>query len=184
MKFKTFLFTICLLSLVFYSCKKDKQNGFPSETTTGANTFGCYTDKIEFIPCKTTGGISPLTRLQTSSYNSDPNQFDGGITAINDCEKGYANDRSVFIHFNRTQITTNTTYKLGSFYDTSNNVVSCLYMQDLLSYDSDSTLTGTLTVTHYDFFKRILSGHFQTTLKNTQGAQTVNLTGGIFDVTF
>ena len=184
MKFKVFLFTSFVLSVVFFSCKKDKQNGFPTATTTGANTFGCYADKIQFIPCKTTGGISPLRRLQTSSYNSNPNQFDGGITAINDCDKGYTYGRSVFIKFNAAQITANTTYKLGSFYDTSKNVVSCLFMKELVSYDSDSSLTGTLTVTYYDFVKRILSGNFQATVKNTQGSQTISLTEGIFDVTF
>jgi hypothetical protein len=184
MKIKAFLLTTCVLAILFYSCKKDKQNGFPGATKTGANTFGCYADKIQFIPCKTTGGISPLRRLQTSSYYSDANHFDGGTIAINDCEKSYTYGRSVFIKFNRVQITPESTYKLGSYYDTSKNVVSCLYSQELLSYGSDSTLNGTLTVTWYDYSKKILSGNFQATLKNTQGSQVVSITDGIFDVSF
>ena len=185
MKFQTFLLTTSVLAILFCSCKKDKQNGFPSATTTGANTFGLYADKVQFIPCKTTGGISPLRRLQTSSYYSDATHFDGGITAINDCDKkGYTYGRSVFITFNRAQIATNTTYKLGSFYDTSKNVISLLYSPDLEDYDSDSTLNGTLTVTYYDFSKRILSGNFQATLKNTLDSQTIIITDGIFDVSF
>ncbi|MDP4285095.1 MAG: hypothetical protein Q8891_11775 [Bacteroidota bacterium] len=185
MKFKTFLLITCILTILFYSCKKDKQSGFPSATTTGANTFGLYADKVQFIPCKTTGGISPLRRLQTSSYFSDAIHFDGGITAINDCDKkGYTYGRSVFIKFNRAQIATNKTYKLGSFYDTSKNVISLLYSPDLINYDSDSTLNGTLTVTYYDFSKKILSGNFQATLKNTQGSQAINITDGLFDISF
>ena len=185
MKFQIFLLTTFVIAVSFCSCKKDKQNGFPGATTTGANTFGLYADKVQFIPCKTTGGISPLSRLQTSSYLSDETHFDGGITAINDCDKkGYTYGRSVFITFNRALIATNTTYKLGSFYDTTKNVISLLYKPDLVNYDSDSTLNGTLTVTYYDFSKRILSVNFQATLKNTQGSQTITITDGIFDVSF
>jgi hypothetical protein len=185
MKLQTFLLTPFVLGILFCSCKKDKQNGFPSATTTGANTFGLYANNVQFIPCKTTDGISPLRRLQTSSYISDETHFDGGISAINDCDKkGYTYGRSVFIKFNRAPIATSTTYKLGSFYDSSKNVISCLYRQDLVDYDSDSTLDGTLTVTYYDFSKKILSGKFQATLKDKRSSQIITITDGIFDVSF
>ena len=185
MKFQTFLLTTSVLAVLFCSCKKDKQNGFPRATTTGANTFGLYADKVQFIPCKTPAFTSPLRKLQTSSYYYDATHFDGGISAINDCDKkGYTYGRSVFIRFNRALIATGATYKLGSFSDSSENVISCLYRQDLADCDSDSTLDGTLTVTYYDISKRILSGNFQATLKNGQSSQTVVITDGIFDVSF
>lgn len=184
MKFKTFFLTLCFLGIVFCSCKKDKQNGFPSETKTGANTFGCYVDKIQFLPCKTTGGISPVKRLEASSYYYDANHMDIIISAVNDCDNHYTYGRYILIQFDSINIVTNTTYKFGKFFDTSKNSVSCMYSQDLVEYCSDSSLNGTLTVTYYDNIKKIISGKFEAILKNKEGPETVNITNGIFDVTF
>lgn len=188
MKYKLLFFTLCILAIVFSSCKKhDKQNGFPAETKTGANTFGCYVDKVEFIPCKTTGGISPVKKLEASGYQGygySPNHIDIGISAINDCDKHYTYGRTLLIQFDRIEIATNTTYKFGSFFDTTKNKVSCMYSQDLEDYSSDSTLSGTITVTNYDYSKKIISGKFEATLKRRNGPETVKITTGIFDVTF
>ena len=184
MKFKTFLSTAFLLAIIFPSCKKDRQKNFPSETTIGANTFGCYIDKNQFLPCKTTGGISPVKKLEATSYYYDANHIGINISAVNDCDNGYTYGRYILIQFDSIAIATNTTYKFGNFYDTARNNVSCMYSRDLIDYTSDSSLNGSLTVTYYDNVKKIMSGKFEATLKNTQGTETVNLTTGIFDVTF
>lgn len=139
---------------MFSSCRKDRQKDFPSETTTGANTFGCYVDKNQFLPCKTTGGISPLKKLETSSYYYDTSNISISISTVNDCDNNYTYGRYIIIQFDSIGIVTNTTYKFGSFYNTSKNTVSCMYSQDLADYSSDSSLSGTLTVTYYDNVKK------------------------------
>ena len=180
--------TSCILAIVFSSCKKCyRQNGFPSETRTGANTFGGYVDKIEFLPCKTTGGISPVKKLEASSYHGygyAENYVDFGILAVNDCDKHYIYGRSISIQFDSMEIETNKTYKFGSRSDNSKNKVTCQYSQDLVDYNSDSTLSGSITVTYYDNSKKIMSGKFEATLKRRDGPETVNITTGVFDVTF
>jgi hypothetical protein len=188
MKYKSLFLTSCILAIVFNSCKKyDRQNGFPSETKTGANTFGSYVDKIQLIPCKTIGGISPVKKLEASSYHGygyAENYVDFGILAVNDCDKHYTYGRSIFIRFDSMEIETNKTYKFGSRSDNSKNKVTCQYSQDLVDYNSDSTLSGTITVTYYDKSKKIMSGKFEATLKRRDGPETVNITTGVFDVTF
>jgi hypothetical protein len=93
-------------------------------------------------------------------------------------------ERYVIISFDSVQISTSTTYRLGSFYGTTKNKVSCLYSEDLQDFTSDSSLNGSLTVTYFDQDKRILSGKLEATLKEINGTKTVQLTQGKFDVKF
>jgi len=181
MKYSTFL-PATLFSLVFFSCGKDEQKSFPKETTTGANTFGFYIGKYEFLPCKQLGGISPAKRLKATIHYLDSDYVDLSISAINDCDTRDTLGSSIILSFDSIKIATGTTYKLGTF--NTKNTVSCYYWENLNEFSSDSTLAGNMTVTYFDNTRKIVSGKFEATLKNREGTRAVNVTKGIFDVTF
>lgn len=183
MKLKALLSYLTLIALFFLSCKKeDRQKDFPSETTTGANTFGCYVDNAPFLPCKTLGGISPVRKLQTSFYNVNPDRPQITVSAVNDCEKNIS--RSIFIAFDSVALAANTTYKLGSYWGNTKNKVGCLYYQDGAQFGSDSTLNGSITVINFDSERRILSVRFEATLQDINSSKKVQVTQGRFDVKF
>ncbi len=182
MKCKAILSSIFLISLAFSSCKKDRQKNFPIETSIGANTFGCYLDKNQFLPCKITGGISPVRRLQASSFFYNPSYLDMTVSAVNDCEN--ETFRSIIIGFDSVAITSNTTYKLSTFSGGIKNKVVISYYEDGTQLRSDSTLDGSVTVTYFDKEKHILSGRFEATLQDVNTSKKIQLTKGIFDLKF
>ncbi|MGN6399736.1 MAG: hypothetical protein ACTHMD_04745 [Flavisolibacter sp.] len=183
MKFKALFSFSILIALSFLSCKKeDRQKDFPNETTSGANTFGCYVDNAQFLPCKTLGGISPVKKLQTSFYNFNTTRPEITVSAVNDCDKNIS--RSLFIAFDSVSLAANTTYKLGSYWGKTKNKVGCLYYQDGAQFGSDSALNGSVTVTYFDSEKRILSGRFEATLQDINSSKKVQVTQGRFDVKF
>lgn len=183
MKCKKFLLISFLLAIAFSACKKeDRQKNFPTETTTGANTFGCYVGTYQFLPCKMLGGISPVKKLEASIYYDDSNHVDLIISATHDCETHDTLGSFIHLSFDSVEIVTGTTYKLGLF--NTNHAVSIFYWENLNEFSSDSSLAGTLTVTNFDKLKKIISGKFEATLKNRDGNGTINITKGIFDVTF
>lgn len=172
-----------LLVLAFLSCKKeDRQNDFPAETTSGANTFGCYVDNAEFLPCKTLGGISPVKKLQTSIYSLDFTRPEITVLAVNDCEKNTS--RSILLFFDSVSLVANTTYKLGRYGAKAKNKVGCVYDQDGAQYVSDSSLHGSVTVTYFDRLQGILSGRFEATLQDLNSSRQIQVTEGRFDVKF
>lgn len=183
MKFKAVLSYVFFISLAFSSCKKeDRQKNYPSETTTGANTFGCYLDNNQFLPCKITGGISPVRKLQATSFFYYPGSLDITISAVNDCEN--ETFKSIFIRFDSVAITANTAYKLSNYSGGFRNKVVCSYYQDGTQFQSDSTLNGYVMVTYFDKEQRILSGRFEVTLQVINSSNKVQVTKGIFDVKF
>jgi hypothetical protein len=183
MKLIALCFYAAFLAFALSACKKeDRQKAYLVETTTGANTFGCYVDNAQFLPCKTLGGISPVKKLQTTFYNFDTKRPEITVSAVNDCEDNVF--RSIFIAFDSVALVPNTTYKLGSYWGTTKNKVGCLYDQDGAQFGSDSTLNGTVTVTYFDQEKRILSGRVDATLQDINSAKKVQVTQGRFDVKF
>lgn len=185
MRKQLLILTLFLLAVVL-GCKKEiKQKEFPTDTTEGKNVFGCYIDNKMLLPCRP-WGISEynLSILKTNSWQYDLTHFGISISANNSCDKSYTYGRYVIISFDSVQISTNATYKLGSFYGTTRNKVSCLYSEDLQGYSSDSSLNGSLIVTYFDKDKRILSGKLEATLKDINNTKTVQLKEGKFDVKF
>ena len=170
----------CSIILLLVSCKKDRQNGFPEETKTGANTFGCYIDNAVLIPCKKPS-MYPGERLKANWWFYDTSHIDLGISAVDDCDRVH---RSFQIVFDSMDIAANTMYKFSDYSDTTGNTVKCSYRQDLVEYYSDSSLSGTVTVTNFDKNYRIISGKFEVRLQEFRGARTVSVTKGRFDVTF
>lgn len=183
MKLKIFISYLMIIAFLILSCKKEEQQkDFPNETTTGANTFGCYVDNTQFLPCKTTGGISPVQKLQTSFFEFDVTRPEIVVSTVNDCEDNV--HRSIAVAFDSVALTPNTTYKLGDLSSVTRNKVSLTYDQEGMQFHSDSALNGSVTITFYDREKRILSGRFDATLQDINSTKTVRLTQGRFDVKF
>lgn len=183
MKWTVFCFFTAFLTLAVSSCKKeDRQRHFPDETTTGANTFGCYVDNAQFLPCRLLWGESPEKKVQASVYGVDTARFDILVSAVNHC--GNDLGQAIFIAFDSLAVSANTTYKMSGYSRPVKGKVRCSYYQDRENFESDSTLNGSVTVTCFDKEKRILSGRFEATLQDINSTKTVRITQGRFDATF
>lgn len=120
------LLLLFLSAFIFFACEKeDRQEAYPSLTTVGANLFASYIDNDKFLPCKTLGGLSPVTKLHTSAHFYDTSRMDILVSAINDCDLGLF--RNITIVFDSIAFANQTTYTFGRVNNTFKNTVSCQY---------------------------------------------------------
>jgi hypothetical protein len=164
----------------FTACKKD--NGSKGDTKDAQGTFSAVINNKQFIPCVpllTIGGP-----IKTNFFIHTLTHPFISVSANNRCDRDYTYGRYIIVSFDSVQIVENATYKLGNAAVAARGQVKCMYSEDLINYDSDSTLPGTITVLKYDILAQTLSASFEATLKDMNSGQTVSLTQGRFDIKY
>ena len=170
MKFKNFLlFFLTPFLLTGFHCRKNPVlPQLPTETQTGANTFGCKINGELWLP-KGAFPTTPAYRVQY--YKSDgallikTNRSNKG-ESLNIYLYGVYKD-STFIIFNPPNNAFN--------YSNSNSSSSCNW------YDrTNSVQTGSVTITKLDLTTKIVSGKFDGTLK-IAACPDIVITEGRFD---
>ena len=167
------------------SCKKaEEDNELPPATQTGANTFGCKINGVNWIangsndifnPQALWGGISATDtsfsqllkqyklQLYLSAYNLNRSSFD----LVTGCEPNVGT-----YFFNRTtrpEPAESNYINYGAF-----SGMGGWYM-------TDSTHTGSITITKYDRDNFILSGTFQFDALDKLTGKVLHITEGRFD---
>lgn len=171
------IFLITVLACAITTCKKQK--GYPADTNTGANVFGCYVDGQLFIPC-----ASFQWRVK-SVVQGDLNNFPFlTISAQNRCDRKYIYGRGFILYIDSVNLVENQTYKLGNYYNYKRGTPQLLYYEDLNYFGSDTSLPGTITIRKFDPVHKILSANFNAVVRSADSTQTKALTRGTFDVTF
>lgn len=181
---------LLLILFTFCSCKKQKPSNpveqLPAATQTGANTFGCLINGQAVVIHKPFGDLSPSFGCQyqliypnVSGYTFNLN----GTDKIDGCHF-----RTVGIFLDSIQLAQNTyilntgvvKYGRRGLVDIANGCPP----SPLLTYWTDSTITGQLTITHFDQQKQIVSGTFYFDAIESPSHDTVHVTDGRFDMMY
>lgn len=167
MKSLFYLF-IAFVACTFLSCKKDK---LPKPTQTGANTFGCKIDGVIFKPSQDAGlfGSPPIT-VYNLPYN--------GFTLLGKFYGDRSDPFSKVVMLNLVYLRSTGTYNLNDY---PNGVYAISYAGGP-SYKTNTTHTGSVTITRCDTVNRIYSGTFSFTAIDDSTAKVVTVTDGRFDV--
>jgi hypothetical protein len=172
------IFSLIILSS---SCKKhviqpvDQLSLLPPATQTGANTFGCLINGQAFVPQNQSFLVGP--RLQCNYiYTAGGYYFTVG--GVNKNGNGVESDIIVFT--DSLAIHEGQTIKLMN--DEKGNGVGEYFLVNPPYYTS-KTLTGELTITHFDTVKQILSGNFYFNVISTAN-DTIKITSGRFDMPY
>jgi hypothetical protein len=180
-----------LLLFTFYSCKKQKPakpiDQLPAATQTGANTFGCLVNGQAVVIHKPFGDLSPDFGCQYQLIYPNVSGFSFNL---------YGTDKIDGCHFKSVEIGLDsiqlqeTTYSLNSLFfanygrDGLVDIANGCPPSPLLTYSTDSTITGQLTITHFDQPKQIVSGTFYFDAVETMKGDTVHVTDGRFDMIY
>ena len=169
------LFLFALLLGLTQCKKKDPSPQLPSETTTGAMTFGCKIDGRVFIPRDGRGQLGLFVQyvnlgtgrgggyyLNIPATNWQPNPTEG-VNIETD---------SLLVEEGKTYAFKNSKGNPQAFYSSG---------AEYTKRDQDE---GELTITRFDRTQGILSGQFHFVGTNPSTAQQVRVTDGRFDVRF
>lgn len=180
----TTLAPLVLIVLLAVQCKKTVSPTLPPATNTGANTFGCLVDGLMLTPHDGTRSLQ------------SPDPVGGMQVIFNDAFKTFEIDvwngksqspAPFYLHLTFTgydKITPGSVYSwqptmfehegtYGSFFNSSINNYSWFG-----SYQA----SGITTITRFDTASHIVSGTFSGTLTQRDGAHTVSITSGRFDI--
>jgi hypothetical protein len=158
------------------SCKKEVDK-LPSATQTGANTFGCLVNGQAWIPSGR-GAFSGVNPTSGGFFGEVNNSMSIYIMAY-----GENDEMAIYLknslgvgtyHLNR-----NPSIKpYAVLPEASYGMYSLLYDPE---YVTDSTHTGTVTITHADLITGIVSGTFELQVYQKNTGKIVNITEGRFD---
>ncbi len=163
-----------LLSLLAMQCKEEKPEEevnqldlLPAATQSGRYTFGCLVNGKAWVPRTTTdmgafyqGG---LLQISAKAYNK-PGEQNMALVLYNPPEE-------------------DTSYDLTKYSDQVAEYISRGIDVKRCVYEKDSTLSGSLTITHFDAQNYIVSGKFEFTTV-ADGCDTVRVTDGRFDLPY
>ncbi|MEP6465520.1 MAG: DUF6252 family protein [Parafilimonas sp.] len=183
------LFLALFLCNLFYGCKKhttvpaNPVDQLPPATQVGANTFGCLVDGQVVVIHKPLFDLSPdYNCFYQLIYNSTT----GYVFYLS------ATDKTDGCHFKEVGIRLDSlaleemTYPLNTLqvkggrsgiFSISN---SCSL--PVTGYYTDNTVTGELTITHFDQQQQIVSGTFYFNAIEQTTGDTVHVTNGRFDM--
>jgi hypothetical protein len=182
---KTKLFIIIpLIFLLISSCKKHEDNELPAATQTGANTFGCKINGVNwvangsndsFYPQALQGGI----RVIDTSLSGTLNQFKRQLLI-----RAYNKDKSSFNlvigkePFANTYLINKTTIPEPA----ESNYINYGAFSGMGGwYMTDSTHQGSITITYYNESRCIVAGTFQFDAVNKNTGEVIHVTEGRFD---
>ncbi|MEP6465519.1 MAG: DUF6252 family protein [Parafilimonas sp.] len=184
---KILLFSIVICNL-FYSCKKHTSTPanpvgqLPAATQVGANTFGCLINGEVVVIHKPLFDLSPDYGCQYQLIYPTVSGYSFNVNAT-DYQDGN-HFKGVAIGLDSIQLE-QTTYLLNisnSPYARYGYVGIATSSSPLLRYFTDSTVTGQLTITHFDQQQQIVSGTFYFDAIEQTTGDTVHVTNGRFDM--
>ena len=174
----------------FCGCKKHTSqpanpvDQLPPATQTGANTFGCLINGQVVVIHKPFLDLSPdygcqyqLIYPTVSGYSL--NVF--GTDKIDGCHFKSVDVALDSIQLQETTYSLNTSIVQHGRYGLVDISYDCP-PSPLLTYITDSTTTGQLTITHFDQQQQIVSGTFWFDAVEQTRGDTVHVTNGRFDM--
>jgi hypothetical protein len=178
-----------VLSATIIQCSRCKENvepndGLPPETQTGARTFGCKINGVNWVA----SGGNFLTLKPATSANYDPT-YEGGtlsITAADYLGRDPATGIADYFVFGASQLTKPQIYQLPdrarkAGIDVHLSKKGCEYMYS--PNQDNPIIRGTLNIKKLDTMTRIVAGTFDF-VTQTKGCDTLKITEGRFDVRF
>ena len=168
---------LALLLFTFSQCKKKiEEPQLPSETTTGAMTFGCKINGKVFVPKDGRG--KPGLFCQYVYLGSGVGG--GWYLNIPAVDWNPSSIPAVSITTDSLLVSENSTYQFkyrkkgfpGAFYS------------DGPQYNATDNNSGELKIKKFDSVNRIISGTFFFTGTDNSNGQTVNITDGRFDIRY
>jgi len=165
------LWLLFLLPLLAVECEENNPiapiDQLPPETRTGEYTFGCLVNGEAFVP--------ESTNQITAIYLDKILQIGGGAF-INPGEQ----DIQLFIY---SSIQEGVEYSLTDSLVSGSRLVVRGTDISTCRYEPENTLSGTLTITHFDSINYIVSGTFEFTTA-TKDCDTIRVTDGRFDIPY
>lgn len=162
------LLLLLAFPLLATNCENDPDlsplDQLPPATQTGEYTFGCLVNGEAFVP-RTSTDISAI--------------FQGGFLQIGANVEDRVRDQNLKLVVDGPIIYENMVYNLVNptlNYTTFNEVLD----SSICWYEPENTLSGTLTITHFDNENYIVSGTFEF-VTATEGCDTIRVTDGRFD---
>lgn len=168
-----------LLLLILAGCKKDVTS-LPDATQSGANTFGVKVNGDLWAPQKY--GITQTAPILEARFGGNNGVF---INARNFASEPTETEFEIYLANVQDTGTIQLNKNTGHY---PNQSASYIYyikrkLMPLNEWITSSQYTGTITVTHFDREKHIISGTFQGTLGSTDNsADPLTVTEGRFDV--
>ncbi len=195
---KTQLLSLALSLQLFVACSNNNdntnplavcENNLPAITTSGANTFGCCINGNLLIPRDGTGSIGGSDD-GAGLYGGYPNTTDYYELDIRD----FKSDRTAKILIHMHQVHENGTgvyvinesngYNAIDGYN--HNYMHCRVFNEATNsyqYYRSFENSGTMEITNYNFYNRILSGVFSGKMINSSSLNdTIVIKGGRFDI--
>jgi hypothetical protein len=179
-----------LLLFTFCSCKKHKPSNpidqLPPATQTGANTFGCLVNGQAVVIHKPFGDLSPAFGCQYQLIYNTVNGFTFNVNATDKVDGCHFTGVGFHLDSIRLQATTyllNTPLVNYGRWGLVGIAAGCPPVP-LLTYWTDSTIIGQLTITHLDQQKQIVSGTFYFDAVEQTRGDTVHVTDGRFDMNY
>ena len=183
-------FVTALLTCSFYSCKKHTSqpanpvDKLPALTQTGANTFGCLVNGQVVVIHQPFGDLEPDYGCQYQLIYSTVNGYSFNVYGTN--KQDGCHFKSVDIGLDSIQLE-ETTYSLNTsivHYGRHGlvDISTACPPSPLLTYITDSTISGQLTITHFDQQNQIVSGTFWFNAVESNRGDTVRVTDGRFDM--
>ncbi len=180
---KTLLHILCLI-LLLHSCRghddlpRNPIDELPPETHTGAQTFGCLIDGRAFTPQG--GGFGGPDRGSSFQfiYNDGDSYYQFQVFGIHNSNPF----ESININLKLSDIDdlyVGNSYPLTTF---ENGGVGRYFTGGQDDYKTSNLHTGSITITHYDYDNRIVSGTFEFDVE--VDGEIVKITDGRFDMKF
>ena len=168
---------LALLLFTFSQCKKKiEEPQLPSETTTGAMTFGCKINGKVFVPKDGRGKPGLFVQYVNLGTGS------GGGWYLNIPATNWVPNptESVNISTDSLLIVEGTTYP---FKYRKKGFPGALYFNGN-QYEATDNNSGELKIKKFDAINRIISGTFFFTGTDNSIGQTINITEGRFDIRY
>ncbi|MCX8525877.1 DUF6252 family protein [Chryseobacterium formosus] len=169
------IFFLVLTTAMLLNCKDRDQDTdvLPETTQSGKNTGGAIVNSKLWVakvqaPSSIAGG-------NITSYSHVGNAYKMEITLQE------VNDQSsqIKIYIRDVQDIAAKTYNVNS----SSNVEGYYTDKNFVKYDITSSTGGSVTITHFDIFKQVVSGTFSFKAENSNG-EIVTVADGRFDKKF
>jgi hypothetical protein len=182
--------TLILFLFVFNGCKKQKPakpiDQLPPPTQTGANIFGCLVNGQAVVIHKSFGDLSPAFGCEYQLIYPTVSGFSFNVHATDKVDGCHF--KGVGIGLDSIQLQ-ETTYLLNTPIVNHGrhglvNIENGCPPSPFLTFITDSTVTGQLTITHFDQQKQIVSGTFFFDAIETTAGDTVHVTDGRFDMKY
>jgi len=182
---KTKLFIIIpLIFLLISSCKKHEDNELPPATQSGANTFGCKINGVNWVANGSNDSFYPNATncwiyVNRSILDTIPPQYQLSISAYNLNGSSFELQIGQEPFIGTYNLNTNTSPKNPLLYKSNYGI----YLNQSIGFTTDSlNHYGYIKISKYDKINFILSGEFQFDAIDNLTKEVIHITEGRFDL--